>query len=47
VTGQWVAGSVRVLALGVPVAVQAGQSVCVPTGTPMVPVFAQPRVVAT
>jgi hypothetical protein len=47
VTGQWVAGAVRVLALGVPVAVQAGQSVCVPTGTPMVPVFAQPRVVAT
>ena len=47
VTGQWVAGSVRVLALGVPVAVQAGQSVCMPTGTPMVPVFAQPRVIAT
>jgi hypothetical protein len=47
VTGQWVAGAVRVLALGVPVAVQAGQSVCIATGTPMIPVFAQPRVVAT
>jgi hypothetical protein len=47
VTGQWVAGSVRVLAMGVPVAVQAGASTCVPTGTPMIPVFAQPRVIAT
>jgi hypothetical protein len=47
VTGQWVAGAVRVLAMGVPVAVQAGASVCVPTGTPMIPVFAQPRAIAT
>jgi uncharacterized Zn-binding protein involved in type VI secretion len=47
VTGQWIAGAARVLALGVPVAVQSGQSTCVPTGTPMLPVTAQPRVVAT
>jgi hypothetical protein len=47
VTGQWVAGAVRVLVLGVPVAVQAGQSVCVPTGTPLLPISAQPRVVAS
>jgi hypothetical protein len=46
VTGQWVAGAARVLALGVPVAVQAGQSVCVPTGTPMLPTTVQPRVIA-
>jgi hypothetical protein len=47
VSGQWVVGATRVLAAGVPMAVQTGTSVCVPTGTPMVPVFAQPRVVAT
>ncbi|HET8660286.1 MAG TPA: hypothetical protein VFM55_14970 [Micromonosporaceae bacterium] len=46
VTAQWVAGATRVLALGVPVAVQAGQSVCTPTGTPLLPVTVQPRVVA-
>jgi hypothetical protein len=47
VTGQWVAGAVRVLALGVPVAIQAGQSVSAPTGTPMLPTTVQPRVIAT
>jgi hypothetical protein len=47
VTGQWVAGAVRVLAGGVPLALLSGQSVCVPTGTPMLPLAAQPRVVAT
>jgi hypothetical protein len=47
VTGQWMAGAVRVLAGGVPLAVQSGQSTCVPTGTPMLPLAAQPRVVAT
>jgi hypothetical protein len=47
VTGQWVAGAVRVLAAGVPLALLSGQSVCVPTGTPMLPLAAQPRVVAT
>jgi len=46
-TGQWVAGAVRVLAGGIPVAVQAGVSTCAPNGTPMLPLFAQPRVVAT
>jgi len=46
-TGQWVAGALRVLAMGVPVAVQAGQSTCVPTGTPMLPVSVQPRAIAT
>jgi len=47
VSGQWVAGATRVMALGVPVAVQAGQSLCTPTGTPMLPVTVQPRVIAT
>jgi hypothetical protein len=47
VTGQWVVGAVRVLAGGVPVVTQASQSVCVPTGTPMLPVASQVRVLAT
>jgi hypothetical protein len=47
VTGQWLVGATRVLAGGVPVAVQSGSSLCTPTGTPMLPLFVQPRVVAT
>jgi|tagenome__1003787_1003787.scaffolds.fasta_scaffold18871141_2 hypothetical protein len=47
VTGQWIVGAVRVIAGGAPVATMAGQSVCVPTGTPMIPVVAQMRVLAT
>lgn len=47
VTGQWTVGSVRVLALGQPVALQTGVSVCAPTGTPLVPTVVQPRVIAT
>lgn len=46
-TGQWTAGAVRVLAGGVPVAVQSGSSTCVPTGTPMLPTVVQPRVIAS
>ncbi len=46
-TGQWLTGAVRVLAGGVPVATMTGASTCVPTGTPMLPVFAQTRVLAT
>ena len=46
-TGQWLAGAVRVLAGGVPVASLAGTSTCVPTGTPMLAMSAQPRVVVT
>jgi len=47
VTGQFVSGAVRVLAGGAPLATLAGSSVCTPTGTPMLPVVAQPRVLAT
>lgn len=47
VTGQWVAGAARVLAGGMPVAVQAGVSVCASTGSPFLPVMVQPRAVAT
>jgi hypothetical protein len=47
VTGQWLTGAVRVLAGGVPVATMVGTSTCIPTGTPMLPLTAQPRVLAT
>ncbi|MEP6811420.1 MAG: hypothetical protein ABI990_00370 [Actinomycetota bacterium] len=47
VLGQWLVGAVRVLAGGVPVAMMAGTSTCIPTGTPMLPVTVQPRVLVT
>ena len=47
VTGQWLTGAARVLAGGVPVATMAGTSTCVPTGTPMLPLSAQLRVLVT
>jgi hypothetical protein len=47
VTGQWLVGAVRVLAGGVPVALLTGTSTCIPTGTPMLPISAQPRVLVT
>ncbi len=47
VTGQWVVGAVRVLAMGQPVAIQTGVAVCAPTGTPLLPVVVQPRAIAT
>ena len=47
VTAQWVVGAVRVLAGGVPVLIQTGQAVCVPTGTGLLPLAVQPRVLAT
>jgi hypothetical protein len=47
VTGQFVVGAVRVMAGGTPVVTMASSSTCVPTGTPMLPVVAQTRVLAT
>jgi hypothetical protein len=47
VTGQWITGAARVLAGGAPLATMIGASTCIPNGTPMVPVNAQPRVLAT
>ncbi len=46
-TGQFVSGAARVLAGGQPLATMAGASTCVPTGTPLMPISAQPRVIAT
>ncbi|HEY3757407.1 MAG TPA: hypothetical protein VGL42_14745 [Opitutaceae bacterium] len=47
VTAQWAVGAVRVTSLGQPVALMTGVAVCVPTGTPLLPVSAQTRVLAT
>jgi hypothetical protein len=46
-TGQWLTGAVRVLAGGAPVATMAGASTCIPTGTPLLPLTAQTRVLVT
>ena len=47
VTGQWLLGATRVMAGGAPLVTLAGQSTCITTGTPMLPVVAQIRVLAT
>jgi|ERR1700729_4124297 hypothetical protein len=47
VTGHWIVGTVRVVSQGQPLAIMTGVSICVPTGTPMLPVAAQTRVLAT
>ena len=47
VTAQWTVGAVRVMSMGQPVVIMTGVAACVPTGTPLVPVAAQTRVIAT
>ena len=47
VTAQWVVGAVQVTSEGQPVAIMTGTAICVPTGTPLLPVVAQTRAVAT
>src|SRR5580700_7375269 len=47
VTGQWVMGAVQVLSEGQPVVIMTGIAICAPTGTPLVPVAAQTRALAT
>lgn len=47
VTGLWVVGATQVLSNGQPVAIMTGVSLCVPTGTPLLPVSAQTLVLAT
>jgi hypothetical protein len=47
VTAQWVIGAVRVASLGQPLLIMTGMAICVPTGTPLIPVMAQTRVIAT
>jgi hypothetical protein len=40
-------GTVRVLSQGQPIVILSGVSTCLPTGTPLIPVAAQMRVIAT
>ncbi|OEE60719.1 hypothetical protein A1OS_20155 [Enterovibrio norvegicus] len=47
VTAQWVTGTVRVLSLGQPLVLNTSQSVCAPTGAPLISSVVQPRVVAS
>ena len=47
VTAQWLIGATRVFANGAPVIVQASQSICAPTGTPLMILVTQTRVTAT
>jgi hypothetical protein len=47
VTGQWVVGAVQVTSEGQPVVIMTGVAVCAPTATPLVPVSAQTRAIAT
>jgi hypothetical protein len=47
VTAQWVVGSVMATSEGQPFAIQTGTAVCVPTGTPLLPIVAQMRVLVT
>lgn len=47
VMAQWVSGSTRVTSYGQPLVVQAGEAVCTPAGTPLLPIVTQLRVTAT
>ena len=44
-TAQFVTSAVRVTSLGQPLLLMDSQAICAPTGTPLVPVMAQTRVV--
>jgi hypothetical protein len=47
VTGQWVSGSTRVFVGGAPLVLQSSQAVCTPTGTGLLVIATQTRVLAT
>ena len=47
VTAQWMTGSVRVLAGGTPLLLFDSQALCAPTGTPLIVVAAQTRVIGS
>jgi uncharacterized Zn-binding protein involved in type VI secretion len=47
VTAQWIVGAAQVMSEGQPVAIMTGVANCVPTGTPLLPLVAQTRVIAT
>jgi len=47
VTAQWVVAATRVFVTGQPAVLQDSQAVCTPTGTPLLPVVAQLRVIGS
>jgi len=47
VTASWMVGAVRVMAGGSPLLTMVGQSLCAPSGSPLVPLVSQMRVLAT
>lgn len=47
VTAQWVVAATRVLSNGQPLVLMDSQAVCVPNGTPLLPVSAQTRVIGS
>ena len=46
VSGQWLSGTTRVTSNGQPLVVNAGSSICAPTGTPLIVAVTQTRVSA-
>jgi len=47
VTAQWIVAAMRVLVGGQPAVLLDSQSICAPTGTPLLPVMAQTRVIGS
>jgi hypothetical protein len=47
VTAQWVVAALRVFSNGQPLVLMDSQAVCVPNGTPLLPVAVQPRVIGS
>jgi hypothetical protein len=47
VTAQWVVAATRVLVAGQPAVLLDSQAICTPTGTPLLPVVSQTRVVGS
>ena len=47
VTAQWVTSATRVLVAGQPVLLLDNQAICAPTGTPLLPVMSQTRVLGS
>jgi hypothetical protein len=46
-TAQWTSGTTRVTSGGQPLVITSGEATCTPNGTPLIPLLAQLRVVAT
>ncbi len=47
VTAQWLVAATRVLVAGQPAVLFSSQAICTPTGTPLLPVMSQTRVLGT